>query len=119
MKPVVSINDLPPMQSPQGIVSGRFVLEGYLHGLNHLMVIMGDSPPGSSIPLHSHNYEEVFIVHSGRGTYTVGDTTIEAGPGDVVLIPSGAWHCFVNNFHEPLSHTAVHSSGKIEAVSFK
>lgn len=116
MKHVISISELPAIVSPQGIVPGRFILEGYLHGLDHLTVVVGDSPPGSGIPLHRHDYEEVFIVHGGRGSYTVGDTTVEAGAGDIVVIPAGMPHRFVNNSQEPLSHTAIHSSGKMEGV---
>ncbi len=111
MNRVVSMSDLPALGPP-----GRFVLEGYLHGLDHLTVIVGDSPPGSGIPLHSHEYEEVFIVHGGRGSYTVGDTTIEAGAGDIVVIPSGVPHRFVNTSQEPLAHTAIHARGKMESV---
>jgi mannose-6-phosphate isomerase-like protein (cupin superfamily) len=64
--------------------------------------------------LHQHAYEELFIVHAGRGTYTVGTETVEAGPGDVVLIPSGVPHRFVNRGQEPLVHTAVHATGTLD-----
>lgn len=85
----VSIADLPPMRSPLGMVPGRFILEGSRFGLDQLTVVLGDSPPGQGIPVDSHDNDEMFIVYGGRGTYTVGDTTVEAGPGDVIIIPSG------------------------------
>jgi quercetin dioxygenase-like cupin family protein len=59
------------------------------------------------VPLHRHDCEELIIVHTGRGTYTVGDATVEAGAGEVVVIPSGVPHRWVNHTQEPLVHTAV------------
>src|SRR3954451_3283396 len=111
MSPLVSLADLPPLTLPRGVVPGRFLLEGARFGLRHLTLVMGESAPGFGTPLHRHDYEELFIVHGGRGTYQVGDAVIEAGPGDVVLIPSGMAHKFANLGTETLYHTAIHSSG--------
>jgi quercetin dioxygenase-like cupin family protein len=58
------------------------------------------------VPLHRHDCEELLIVHAGRGTYTVGDTTTEAGAGEVVVTPAGEPHRWVNHTDEPLVHTA-------------
>jgi mannose-6-phosphate isomerase-like protein (cupin superfamily) len=111
MPAVVARKDLPPLEGPQGVVPGWFVLEGSRFGLDHLTLVCGTTAPGDAIPLHRHPFDELFIVHEGRGTYTVGEATVEAGPGDVVLIPAGVAHRFVNTGPEPLSHTAVHAKG--------
>jgi len=87
------------------------MLKGSRFGLDHLTVVLGISRPGQHIRLHRHDYEEIFIVQSGVGTYTVGDGTYQAGPGEIVLIPSGVPHGFSYLTQEPLHHTAVHSSG--------
>jgi quercetin dioxygenase-like cupin family protein len=108
---VVSMTDLPPLTGTRGARPGRYLLEGSRFGLNNLTLIMGETAPGKGIPSHRHTYEELFIVHGGRGTYTVGDTTVEAGAGDVVLVPSGVPHGFANNAQETLYHTAVHAMG--------
>jgi quercetin dioxygenase-like cupin family protein len=89
---------------------GRHLLEGRAFGLAHLTLTLGESHPGQSTRLHRHDAEEVIIVHAGRGTYTVGDTTVEAGAGDVVIIPSGVPHRWVNHTQEPLVHTGVFST---------
>jgi quercetin dioxygenase-like cupin family protein len=89
---------------------GRHLLEGRVFGLAHLTLTLGESPPGQSTRLHRHDAEELIIVHAGRGTYTVGDTTVEAGPGDIVIIPSGVPHRWVNQTQEPLIHTGVFST---------
>lgn len=111
---VVPTSDLPPLIGPRGAIPGRQLFEGIRFGLQHLSFIFGETAPGQGIALHSHDYEEAIIVHSGTGTYTVGESTIEAGPGDVVIIPSQIPHRFVNRAQEPLQHTAVHSSGTFE-----
>jgi mannose-6-phosphate isomerase-like protein (cupin superfamily) len=107
MPTVVAAADLPLL------IPGRHLLEGHRFGLQNLTLVLGESAPGQAVPLHRHDYEEMFIVHSGRGTYTVGDTTVEAGPGDVVLIPSGVPHKFANHSQETLYHTAVHATGRL------
>lgn len=117
MSAKVSVTDLPPMQGPRGVVPGRFLLEGAKFGLQHLTLVLGETAPGKGGSLHQHDYEEVFIVHSGRGTYVVGDTVVEAGPGDVVLIPANTPHRFANEGTETLCHTAVHSSGVFASES--
>lgn len=106
--------ELPPLVGPRGPIPGRRLFEGTRFGLDHLSFIVGDTAPGQGIALHSHDYEEVFIVQSGVGTYTVGDVTIEAGPDDFVIIPSGVPHRFINHSQEVLRHIAVHSSGRFQ-----
>ena len=113
MQPVVSMPTCPRCRA-RGPFPGRILLEGFCFGLDHLTLVLGETAPKGYIPLHRHAYEELFIVHGGRGTYTVGDATVEAGPGDVVLIPSGVPHRFVNNGRETLYHTAVHATGTFE-----
>ena len=35
-----------------------------------------------------------------HGIFTVGDSEVEAGPGDIVVIPANAWHSFRNDGDE-------------------
>jgi mannose-6-phosphate isomerase-like protein (cupin superfamily) len=52
--------------------------------------------PGTGPKLHRHPYEEIFIVQEGDVLFTVGDRTIEAGAGDIVIAPAGTPHKFVS-----------------------
>jgi quercetin dioxygenase-like cupin family protein len=62
-------------------------------GLTVVEVTMG---PGRMAPLHVHHREEeTFLVTRGQLTFQVGDETIEAGPGDIVLGPRDIPHRFV------------------------
>jgi mannose-6-phosphate isomerase-like protein (cupin superfamily) len=111
LHPVVAMSELPPLEVPSGPIPGRFLLEGSRFGLGQLTLVMGETAPGNAVPLHRHDYEEIFIIHGGRGTYVVGNAIVEAGPGEVVLIPSGVPHKFTNYGTETLYHTAVHATG--------
>jgi mannose-6-phosphate isomerase-like protein (cupin superfamily) len=57
-------------------------------------------PPGCVNSQHSHNTAEVFVVHSGRWRFTLGergeDASVECGPGDVISLPTGMFRGFTN-----------------------
>jgi quercetin dioxygenase-like cupin family protein len=113
MQPKVSIADLPLVQGRNGPIAGRFLLEGARFGLDHLTVVLGELAPGQSVGIHFHEYEELFIIHGGRGTFTLGATTVEAGPGDVVLIPTGVPHGFTNHTEETWYLSGVAAAGRL------
>ena len=105
---VIRIADL-PLLSPagRGPIPGERLLEGRAFGLGHLTLVLGETPPGQGTRLHRHDVEEVIIVHAGRGAFTLGETTVEAGAGEVVIIPPGVPHHFVNSARSTLYHTDV------------
>ena len=113
MQPKVAVADLPPLVINGRPIPGRQLLEGVRFGLHDLTLVLGESPPGHAARPHRHDHEEILVVHGGRGTYTVGDTTVEAGPGEVVVIPAGVVHSWANRGEEPLYQTAVHGSGRL------
>ena len=82
------------------------VLRGDEHGVD---VIIGISsyPHGVGPPEHRHHCAEVFVVHEGRGVYTVDGVDAIAEPGDVVVLPANAWHYFRGDGEVPLRHVAV------------
>ncbi|MEM8662917.1 MAG: cupin domain-containing protein [Pseudomonadota bacterium] len=66
--------------------------------------------PGGGPRLHVHPYDEVFIVQEGHGRYTVGEETVDAGPGDMVLGPANVPHTFTNLGPGPLVSIDIHLS---------
>jgi mannose-6-phosphate isomerase-like protein (cupin superfamily) len=53
--------------------------------------------PGAGPPLHvHHDADEIFTVASGAYKFICGESVIEADAGDVVLVPRGAPHTFLN-----------------------
>jgi len=48
--------------------------------------------PGSHVPEHSHENEQLGMVLSGSVTFRIGDESKELGPGGIWVIPSNAPH---------------------------
>jgi quercetin dioxygenase-like cupin family protein len=59
--------------------------------------------PGFGPPLHRHHEAEVFHVQTGRYLFEVDGERFEAGAGDVIAVPGGNAHGFVNITSQPAS----------------
>jgi quercetin dioxygenase-like cupin family protein len=103
--PVINRDDLPYT----GI---SHELEGYLHGNVSACLIFFDGPPGSGPKLHRHPYAEIFVVQEGQATFTLGDATIEATAGQVLIAPAGVPHKFVNSGDGPLRQLDIHTNDR-------
>ena len=77
-------------------------------------VIVVDSEPGDGPRLHRHPYEEVFVMHEGEATFTLGDEQVVAKPGDVLVAPAGTPHKFVNTGTGRLRQIDIHVSPKFD-----
>jgi quercetin dioxygenase-like cupin family protein len=60
-------------------------------GENALMV-MNWLDPGMEARPHSHPFEQLVFILSGRVRFTVGDETVEVGPGELLYIPPDIEH---------------------------
>jgi quercetin dioxygenase-like cupin family protein len=89
------------------------LLNGGEHDLATISLMLGEVQPGDGPRLHRHAYEEVIIMHEGRGAFTIDGTTVEPGPGDIIIIPAGLPHRFVNISDGPMRQTAVHAAAAI------
>ncbi len=87
-----------------------YEFEGHHYGDTGVSFIVIDAPPGSGPKLHKHPYEEVFVVQEGSATFTAGDEVIEASAGQVVVVPAGVPHKFVNSGTERLRQIDIHAS---------
>jgi mannose-6-phosphate isomerase-like protein (cupin superfamily) len=86
-------------------------VQGYNHAAA-VSVLMVNVPPGSGPKLHMHPYEEVFVIQDGAVTFTAGDQTIEASGGQVVIVPGGFPHKFVNTGAGRLRQVDIHVSDR-------
>jgi quercetin dioxygenase-like cupin family protein len=59
--------------------------EGYLYCDANVSFFLSETPPGRGPDMRTHPYAEVFVVQEGDLTFTVGDTTIEATGGQIVV----------------------------------
>jgi quercetin dioxygenase-like cupin family protein len=98
---------------PLSNIAREFV--GDDHGGVGICVILVDAPPGAGPSLHRHPYEEVFITQEGRATFSLGDgEEREVGAGDIVVVPAGQWHAFVNSGDGPLRQIDIHVSPRFD-----
>jgi quercetin dioxygenase-like cupin family protein len=73
--------------------------------------------PGFGPPLHRHPETEVFRVLRGRYLFQVDDRRFLAETGDVVSVPGGAAHAFVNVTDAPAEQLVLILPG-IDAAAF-
>ena len=66
-----------------------------------LTILETSSAPGFGPPLHRHRETEVFRVLEGRYLYEVNGRRFEATAGDLVSVPGGDAHAFVNITDKP------------------
>ena len=52
------------------------------------------------------------MVQEGTVTFTAGEEVIEAGAGQVVVVPAGVPHKFVNSGTGPLRQVDIHASDR-------
>jgi quercetin dioxygenase-like cupin family protein len=84
--------------------------QGYQYGDTNISFIIIEAQPGQGPKLHSHPYEEVFIIQEGQATYTVGTETIEATAGQIVIAPAEVPHKFINSGAGTLRQVDIHVS---------
>ena len=64
--------------------------------------------PGQGPRLHTHPYPETFVIQEGRALFTVGDREIEAGPGQLLVVPPNTPHKFTTL--GPMRSLHIHAS---------
>jgi mannose-6-phosphate isomerase-like protein (cupin superfamily) len=69
--------------------------------------------PGKGAALHTHPYEEIFIVQEGVVTFVVGTETLTVTGGHVVIVPPETPHKFTNTGTTPLRQLSIHPSKEI------
>jgi mannose-6-phosphate isomerase-like protein (cupin superfamily) len=70
--------------------------EQYVEPFKHGTLSVGLYAPRGSDPQEPHTQDEVYIVMSGTGEFLAGGDTETFGPGDVLFVPAGMEHRFLN-----------------------
>lgn len=99
---------------PGGETSRQF--EGYLHADSNLSFFISNTLPGRGPSLHTHPYEEIFVVYSGTLTFTVGDETVEVSSDQIVVVPPGTPHKFTNTGTDIAQHIDLHVNARMETT---
>ena len=64
--------------------------------------------PGKKSFSHSHpNNDEIYYIHSGKGTMTIGENTFEISPGSVILYDGKEDHYITNTGETEMYLTMV------------
>jgi mannose-6-phosphate isomerase-like protein (cupin superfamily) len=103
---VIEVERLPGSEN-----ASRF--DGREHGAS-VSFFISRNPPGTGPGLHRHPYEETFIVEDGKVRFTVGEETIEATAGQIVVVPAGTPHKFVNCGAGRLRQISIHPVARME-----
>ena len=53
--------------------------------------------------------------HGAAVTFTVGDEQVEATGGEILIVPAGTPHGFVNSGSTPLRQISIHPTASMEA----
>jgi quercetin dioxygenase-like cupin family protein len=95
-----------------GALGVRFLVEA-ADSNGSVSVFECEVPADAKMPMaHSHDgFEETLYGLSGRTTFTVGDETIELGPGEALCIPRGVVHGFANHAAGDATFLAIVSPG--------
>ncbi|MGH3086875.1 MAG: cupin domain-containing protein [Rubrobacteraceae bacterium] len=89
------------------------VFDGHEHG-SSVSFFITRNKPGTGPGLHIHPYDETFIMQEGEARFTVGEETIEAAAGEIVVVPAGTPHGFVNTGTGALRSVNIHASPRME-----
>ena len=70
----------------------------------HNRVLLYQWAPGTSSDAHSHpEADEVFVLHEGQATFTLGEGhVVHATAGSIVYVPSGQLHTLTATGDRPL-----------------
>jgi len=90
--------------------------EGAKYPNTNVSFIWVDMEPGHMVKLHQHPYEEIFIIQEGSSTFAIGDQTVEAHAGQIVIAPANVPHQFVNAGTVQLKQIDIHVSKDIITV---
>jgi quercetin dioxygenase-like cupin family protein len=94
--------------------NGRtYRFEGYQYCDVNVSFFLSATAPSKGPELHKHPYDEIFVVQEGELTFVVGDATIEASGGQVVIAPAGTAHKFVNSGTGWARHVDIHTDRRM------
>lgn len=62
--------------------------------LPSVAVYVNDHQPGETVEFHTHDEDHILVMRSGRMRWTVEGQTLDAGAGDVIVVPAGTDHSF-------------------------
>jgi quercetin dioxygenase-like cupin family protein len=93
---VVSLDQVDPIELPQGSWSRMLITEANVGGSNASSLGYSVFTPGTELAPVCHETEEVAYVVSGRGELRLDRGAVEFAAGEALHIPAGVWHAVAN-----------------------
>lgn len=72
-----------------------------------------DAATGQGSSLHVHPYVETWVVRRGKAEFIVGDETVHASFGDIVVAPAAVPHRWTNTGNDRLELVCIHPGDTI------
>jgi mannose-6-phosphate isomerase-like protein (cupin superfamily) len=104
---------LPSWRYPDRPTAGSF--EGAAHGSDVSFFVV-DAAPGEGPALHRHPYSETFVLQAGRARFRLGEESIDAAAGEVVVVPPETAHGFRALGPERLRLVSVHAAPRMQTT---
>ena len=102
----------PAWRTNQEALSGEW--QGADHGVPHSGFVVDRDAGGPS--LHRHPYSETFLVLAGRVRFRRGEVEVEAGAGDLLVVPPNVTHGFEATGPERLRMVTIHAAARMETT---
>jgi mannose-6-phosphate isomerase-like protein (cupin superfamily) len=99
------------------VINASTLPTGNLIGADHgatISLILDNSEPGHGPKLHKHTYDETWVVNEGNLLFQAGDEQLEAGPGDIVIVPAETPHKFTNRGPGRANLVCIHANPTFE-----
>ncbi len=99
------------------VINASSLPTGNLKGKDHgatISLILDRSEPGHGPRLHKHPYDETWVVIEGNLTFHAGEERLEAGPGDILIVPPHTPHKFTNRGPGPSHLACIHANPTFE-----
>ncbi len=107
------VSNLRPGERPMPVIKTADLPTGNLKGADHgatISLILDRSEPGDGPRLHKHPYDETWVVIEGNLSFQAGAEHLDAGPGDIVIVPPDTPHKFINRGPGSSSMVCIHAS---------
>jgi len=102
----INIDRLPGSEN-----ASRF--DGHEYGAS-VSFFISRNRPGTGPDLHRHPYEETFVVLDGKVRFAIGEKTLEAMAGQIVVVPAGTRHRFVSTGSGRIRQISIHPAAWME-----
>jgi quercetin dioxygenase-like cupin family protein len=71
-------------------------------GTDQAMLVLNHCEPGMDVRPHTHDFDQIAMIVTGRAIYHIGEEPNDVGPGSIMLIPAGVEH-----YIEPIGEETV------------